>query len=119
MGNDDGSSGINVEVPTNRTTVIRPVYKNGLKNDVKEINRIINSPINSKPLSIIQKPGMKVSISICDVTRAQPRVPMLESILLNLPDIKSEDITILIATGTHRSCTDDEIILMVGKRIAS
>ena len=116
---DYGSSGINVEVPTNRTTVIRPVYKNGLKNDVKEINRIINSPINSKPLSIIQKPGMKVSISICDVTRAQPRVPMLESILLNLPDIKSEDITILIATGTHRSCTDDEIIQMVGKRIAS
>ena len=37
---DYGSSGINVEVPTNRTTVIRPVYKNGLKNDVKEINRV-------------------------------------------------------------------------------
>ena len=55
---DYGSSGINVEVPTNRTTVIRPVYKNGLKNDVKEINRVINSPINSKPLSIIQKPSI-------------------------------------------------------------
>ena len=78
---DYGNSGINVEVPIDRTTVIRPVYKNGLKNAVKEINRVINSPINSEPLSKIQKPGMKVSISICDVTRAQPRVPILESIL--------------------------------------
>ena len=51
---DYGSSGINVEVPTNRTTVIRPVYKNGLKNDVKEINRVINSPINSKPAFFVR-----------------------------------------------------------------
>ena len=50
---DYGNFGINVDVPIDRTTVIRPVYKNGLKNAVKEINRVINSPINSEPLSKI------------------------------------------------------------------
>ncbi|MBI64541.1 MAG: hypothetical protein CL778_04625 [Chloroflexi bacterium] len=115
---DYGDAEINVEVPEERTTIIRPFYKEGVRDSVKEINKSINNPISSKPLSEIQKNGDKVSISICDVTRAQPRIPMLESILLNLPDINIEDISILIATGTHRACTDQEIIDMVGLDIS-
>ena len=52
---DYGDSEINVEVPKERTTIIRPFYKDGVRDSVKEINKSINNPISSKPLSEIQK----------------------------------------------------------------
>ena len=47
----------------------------------------------------------RVAISVCDITRAQPRREMLAALFAEMPDIPAEDITILIATGTHRTNT--------------
>ena len=94
-----GKSVINVEVPEERTTIVSPSYPPSLGNEIAEIDNAINDPQGAKPLREIQKSGAKVSISICDVTRAQPREQMLKAIISNLPDINREDITLLIATG--------------------
>lgn len=114
-----GKSVINVEVPRERTTIVSPSYPPSLGNEIEEIDNAINDPHGAKPLREIQKSGAKVSISICDVTRAQPREEMLKAIISNLPDINREDITLLIATGSHRNCTNDEIVDMLGKEIAT
>ncbi len=114
-----GKSVINVEVPEERTTIVSPSYPPSLGNEIAEIDNAINDPQGAKPLREIQKSGAKVSISICDVTRAQPREQMLKAIISNLPDINREDITLLIATGSHRNCTNDEIVDMLGKEIAT
>ena len=114
-----GKSVINVVVPKERTTIVSPSYPQSLGNEIEAIDNAINNPQGTKPLREIQKSGAKVSISICDVTRAQPRKQMLKAIISNLPDINREDITLLIATGSHRNCTNDEIIDMVGKEIAT
>ena len=64
--------------------------------------------------------GQRVAISICDVTRAQPRQLMVQAILNELEGIvRPEDITILNATGTHRANTYDEVRWMLGDEIAS
>jgi len=55
---------------------------------------------------------------VCDITRAQPRREMLEAIFAELPAVRREDVTILIATGTHRANTADELDRMLGPEIA-
>jgi nickel-dependent lactate racemase len=62
-------------------------------------------------------PGQTVAISVCDITRAQPRRETLHAIFEEIPDIPGRDITILIATGTHRINTDAELERMLGRDI--
>ena len=58
-----------------------------------------------------------MAISICDGTRAQPRDRMIPAVLdeLGVPD---GDVTILVATGTHRGNTEAEIHAMLGDALA-
>ncbi len=53
---------------------------------------------------------------MCDGTRAQPRDKMIPAVLdeLGVPD---DDVVILVATGTHRGNTDEEIRAMLGDEI--
>jgi nickel-dependent lactate racemase len=62
--------------------------------------------------------GQRIAISVCDVTRAQPRREMLEALFAEMPDVAPEDVTILIATGTHRVNTPAEHEQMLGAAIA-
>jgi lactate racemase len=62
--------------------------------------------------------GQKVGISVCDITRAQPRQLMLEALFSEMPDIAMDDVTIFIATGTHRHNTPEELDAMLGREIA-
>jgi nickel-dependent lactate racemase len=58
-----------------------------------------------------------VAISVCDITRAQPRALMLEALFAAMPAVRPEDVTILIATGTHRANTAAELAAMLGPAI--
>jgi nickel-dependent lactate racemase len=42
---------------------------------------------------------------------------MLEALFEELPDIRPEDVTILVATGTHRANTHAELLKMLGPRL--
>ena len=60
-----------------------------------------------------------MAISVCDITRAQPRPQMLRAILEEMPDVRSEDVTVFIATGTHRGNTAaEEVEAMLGPDLA-
>ena len=54
---------------------------------------------------------------MCDITRAQPRRECLRAIFEELPQLRRADVTILIATGTHRANTDAELERMLGRDI--
>ena len=47
----------------------------------------MRAPIDSPPLRSLVTPGQKVAISVCDITRAQPRREMLRAIFDELPGI--------------------------------
>jgi nickel-dependent lactate racemase len=114
---DYGSDGLDVTLPEERVVVIQPVHRPALEDAEQALVAAIKSPIGCAPLAEIARRGRKVAISICDITRAQPRREMLAAVLSQMPEIRPEDVTILIATGTHRTNTKDELELMVGREI--
>jgi nickel-dependent lactate racemase len=114
---DYGSDGLDVDLPDERVTVIEPVARPAVPDPRATLLKAIRSPYERAPLREIVRAGQKVAISVCDITRAQPRIEQLQAIFEELPQVKPEDVTILIATGTHRGNTDQEIERMVGREI--
>jgi nickel-dependent lactate racemase len=115
---DYGSNGLEVDFPEARTTVIEPHYVKPASDAAAALRHAIQNPIGRRPLRELFKPGQKVGISVCDITRAQPRQLMVEALLAEMPGVRMEDVTIFIATGTHRRNTDAEIEAMLGNKIA-
>ncbi len=115
---DYGTNGLAVELPGDRATVIEPVYVPPASDPAGMLRQALRSPIGKAPLAQLVRPGQKVGISVCDVTRAQPRQAMLEALFAEMPGVSMEEVTIFIATGTHRRNTDDEIQRMLGPEIA-
>lgn len=77
-------------------------------------------PVAGPSLAAIIRPGQRVAISVCDITRPQPRAEMLQVILEVLDGvIRPEDIVVLIATGTHRPNTRDELVEMLGLEVVT
>jgi nickel-dependent lactate racemase len=111
-----GTEGLEVELPEDRTTVVEPVHHAGAQDEAQVLRDALRHPVAGPPLRELARPGMKVAISMCDGTRAQPRDKMIPAVLdeLGLPD---EDIVILVATGTHRGNTPEEIEAMLGREL--
>ncbi len=79
--------------------------------------KALRTPIDSKPLAEIVKPGEKVAIVVSDETRLCYTDQFLPVIVreLNEQGIPDDDIDIVIATGTHRAQTPEEDILVLGE----
>ena len=116
---DYGTEGLAVDLPDERVTIIEPVHRPAAHDPHAELLRAIRSPVASPPLAALVRPGQRVAISVCDVTRAQPRREMLEAIFEEIPQARPEDLTIFIATGTHRTNTPAELERMLGREILS
>jgi nickel-dependent lactate racemase len=115
---DYGKGRLPVECPDGRTAVIEPLYRPPAPNPVETLRAAIQTPIGTPALRQMVPAGRSVGISVCDITRAQPRQLMIEALLSEMPDVRMEDVTIFIATGTHRGNTPAEIEVMLGKEIA-
>ncbi len=114
---DYGTDGLEVDLPDERTTVIEPAYPPGVDNPRQALRQALAAPLGAPPVADIVKAGQRVAISVCDGTRPQPRELMLRALFDALVETRSEDITILVATGTHRANTDDELRAMLGDDI--
>lgn len=81
----------------------------------------IRNPIGTEPLREIVAAGEKVAIVISDITRLCGTSIFLPIIIeeLNSVGVKDEDVTIVVATGTHRGHTPEEDEIVCGKNIAS
>ena len=114
---DYGTDGLEVDLPDESTTVIEPAYPPGVDDPEETLRRTLASPIDAPPPSEIVKVGERVAISVCDGTRPQPRALMVRALFESMPDVRPEDVVILIATGTHRANTDVELQTMLGDDI--
>ena len=110
-----GSSGLRVDLPAAATTVIRPRRRASAVDPLAALRRAIAEPVAGPPLRELARTGQRVAISVCDVTRPQPRPVMLQAIMEALDGIiRPQDVVVLIATGTHRPSTSDERRAMLG-----
>lgn len=114
---DYGTDGLEVELPDERTTIIEPVFRPEIADPHAALIAALRKPLGRPPLREVVKPGQSVVISVCDVTRAQPRREMLAALFEEMPEIPAGDITILIATGTHRDNTEEELEEMLGQYV--
>jgi nickel-dependent lactate racemase len=116
---DYGTDGLDVALPERRVTVIEPVRMPALPDPIGAVRATIRAPVpaDGPRLADVARPGRTVAISVCDLTRAQPRREMLAALFEEMPGVRPEDVTILIATGTHRANTDAELEQMLGREI--
>lgn len=85
-----------------------------------KVRRALDDPIGSLPLKDIVKPGQRILIIISDITRpvgSERFMPVLVD-YLNQAGIEDGDIQILVATGTHREATKEEIERLLGHGLA-
>ncbi len=95
---------------------IKPKDLPGLEEE-KSVKESLRNPISSTPLSREVKKGMKVVIMGDDITRITPRERIFPPILdeLNKAGVPDKNITILVALGTHRYMSKEEIECCFGK----
>lgn len=113
-----GETGLDIELPADRTTVVEPAFHPGAPDPAQLLCDTLRKPVAGPPLREIVRAGQTVAISICDGTRAQPRQEMVQAVLDELDGIVSvDDVVVLVATGTHRGNSDSELRAMLGDAI--
>lgn len=114
---DYGKNGLEVNFPEKGVTVVEPRFIPGIPDPDEALRYCLRNPVNRAPLSKLVKPGDKVAISICDSTRAMPSGTVLPVILQELDHVPDGNIRILVATGTHRPSTTEELGRILGDGI--
>jgi len=88
--------------------------------DVKqEVQRALNEPVGLAPLRELATPGKRVVVIGDDGTRLTPTDQIIPPLLdeLNAGGVPDSDVTLIIATGTHRPMTKDEIASKYGDQV--
>ena len=87
----------------------------------RETQRALNDPINSGKLHELVKKGNKVVVLADDLTRLTPAREILPHVLdeINRGGVPDEDIKLIVALGTHRPLTPEEIIQKYGTEVKS
>ncbi|MDN5300912.1 MAG: lactate racemase [Thermoanaerobacteraceae bacterium] len=115
-----GKETIEFDIPDDFTYEILTPNEYPVIDDFREkLEESIKKPISSLPLTELVKPGQKICLIVNDNTRYVPQDVIVPEIIdeLRKAGVEGKDITIVIATGTHRANTEEELEEMLGKEI--
>ena len=84
-----------------------------------EVERSLRFPIGAPSLGEVVKPGEKIAIVTSDVTRPMPSAKVLPPVLRELgrAGVRSEDVCVVFALGSHRRHSEEEMRRLVGDDI--
>lgn len=76
-------------------------------------------PNGAEPLDLLVRPGMRVVVIVDDLTSPTPAAQILPPLLRSLQQagIAHQDLEVLVATGSGRPLTSDELRLKVGELV--
>jgi lactate racemase len=117
-----GKHGIDVSVPDGFDChVAHTRAAPALANVSAALAQALDHPIRCEPLVKLAAGKRTAAISVCDITRPAPNAVTLPPLLerLHAAGIPAGGITILIATGLHRTATDEELDVILGPEIAA
>ncbi|MGY1637627.1 nickel-dependent lactate racemase [Geodermatophilus sp. SYSU D00742] len=105
-----------VDVPLHEgALVVTPRDDPALPDPAAALRAALRAPLGAPPLATLVRDGMSVAVSVCDGTRAQPRQPVLRALLEEIDGAaRGCEVVVLVATGTHRGNTPDELRAMLG-----
>ncbi len=114
--------GLEVELPDDR--VVRTLaYKQAvpLADPRSAVAAVLAEPTGTPPLAELARGRRDACVVISDITRPVPNELILTPLLATLEaaGIPRDKITILVATGLHRPSKPEEVVEMVGARIAA
>lgn len=116
-----GSTLYNFEVQSEDLLhILKPRHADPIIDVHQKCIEALKNPIGTLPLEKIIKPGEKILFIVSDITRAWIRTNQFLIHIINyLNDmgIPDQDISVLIALGTHRPSTEEEKQLIVGDEI--
>jgi lactate racemase len=113
-----GTAGLEVELPAERTTVIEPTFLPGVADEAGLLRGALRSPIEAPPLRERVPAGARVAVVVCDITRPMPSARVLPVLLEEIDYVDPANVTIFVATGTHRPNTPEELDRMLGPEVA-
>lgn len=101
------------------TEVLMPETSQINKSEESIIIEALKNPINSETLDKISKTGEKIVIITSDITRPMKSKVVLPYILQELQNanVNKDDITIVLALGSHRKHTEEEKVHLVGEEV--
>jgi len=112
---------VSIEIAKDRLgEVVTPRSVTPVFDPAATIERALTRPIGTPSLSELLHPGQKVAVVIDDITRKTPTRLMLPPVLDRLisAGIAPADIAVVIALGTHRPMTEEEILVKVGPSVS-
>jgi lactate racemase len=115
-----GKTGLTVSLPEGRNYhLLETRSASPLPNIDAALSDALDHPIGTMPLVELAAGKRTAAISVCDITRPAPNRLTLPPLLdrLHTAGIPADGITILIATGLHRSATPAEIDTILGPDI--
>ena len=111
-----GNGTITINVPGN-TDVITPSFLPGLDNVDSHAHSILSKTSEVTHMQQLLNPHSRVAIVVNDITRPAPSEKIFWWLYRYMKNIADHNITIIIATGSHRVNTRDELIKMLGDEI--
>lgn len=83
------------------------------------IKNALENPIGSQRLNKIVKPGEKIVIVTSDISRPMPSYKVLPAVLdeIKSAGVPDEDVSIVLALGSHRGHTDEEKKKLCGEKV--
>jgi nickel-dependent lactate racemase len=105
-----GRTGLELAVPGG-VDVLMPRPRVPLRDPEGALRAAMLAPMAVRPLPELAPVGSTVAVSICDVTRPFPSRTVLPVLIDLLP---GRTIRLVVATGSHRACTADELRAMLG-----
>jgi len=91
--------------------VFSPVEVTGVPDASDELGRSMANPVGCEGLQSLISAGKKVAIAVDDNTRVTPVQSILTVLLEQMKSlgVKREDVVIVVALGTHRKMTEQEM----------
>ncbi len=122
-----------VELPQGRSRVAVPIPDDWLGELVHplpvspaadvttQVTMALDHPVGAPQLTRLARKGQQVVIIVDDYTRKTPVATMLPPILERLlgAGVEQDDIRIVVALGTHRPMTQDELDTKLGAEVAA
>jgi len=107
-----GESLLRLELDESRVVFdLQPADVPPVENVESEVRRALREPVGTPPLREMVRAGQQVVVMGDDVTRLTPTDRIVPLLLdeLNAGGVADDDITLIIATGTHRAMTQKEV----------
>jgi nickel-dependent lactate racemase len=114
-----GSEGLEVDIPSDRVTLIEPTFVPGLADERAAFRAALAAPIGKPALSTLIGAHDRVAIVIPDITRPLPTDRLLPWVFEQLAHLSAEQFVIIVGTGSHRANTRQELERMVGADVVA